>query len=178
MTWLSVPARHEEKKQLPPTLRVCHGDPEPSPCLISFEGGTEFLLLTSGRRGPSTLNRVQWGYVQTNTSLSEVFWCPRGYPAQNFLFGLLLRSWIWGLPKASHLPHFPHFSPRPICRSVSEDFCCINFGGFSRGFSWRIFLGTFSHKNEEKKSGEKIREKIRRPKNKNPRKIRSAKTRP
>ena len=34
--------------------------------------------------------------------------------------------------------------PRPFCRNVSEDFCCINFGGFSRGFSWRIFLGTFS----------------------------------
>ena len=60
--------------------------------------------------------------------------------------------------------------PRPFCRNVSEDFCCINFGGFLRGFSW----GTFSHKNEEKKSGEKIR----RPENKNPRKIRSAKTRP
>ena len=26
-------------------------------------------------------------------------------------------------------------------------------------FSWRIFLGTVSHKNEEKKSGDKIREK-------------------
>ena len=68
--------------------------------------------------------------------------------------------------------------PRPICRNVLEDFRCIKFGGFSRGFSWRIFLGTFSHKNEEKKSGEKIREKIRRLKNKNPRKIRSAESRP
>ena len=55
--------------------------------------------------------------------------------------------------------------PWAICRNVLEDFCCINFGGFSRGFSWRIFLGTFSHKNEGKKSGEKIREKIRRLKN-------------
>ena len=36
----------------------------------------------------------------------------------------------------------------------------------------------FSHKNEEKKSGDKIRKKIRRPKNKNQRKIRSAKIRP
>ena len=49
---------------------------------------------------------------------------------------------------------------------MSEDVCCVNFGGFWRGFSWRIFLGTFSYKNEEKKSGEKIREKIRRPKKK------------
>ena len=68
--------------------------------------------------------------------------------------------------------------PWAICRNVLEDFCCINFGGFSRGFSWRIFLGTFSHKNEEKKSGEKIREKIRRLKNENPRKIHSAESRP
>ena len=53
------------------------------------------------------------------------------------------------------------FLPRPICRNALEGVCCINFGGFSLGFSWRIFLGTFSHKNERKKktSGEKIREK-------------------
>ena len=68
---------------------------------------------------------------------------------------------------------------QPICRSVSEDFCCINFGGFSRGdFPGGFFWALFPHKNEEKKSGEKIREKIRWPKNKNPRKIRSAKIRP
>ena len=69
------------------------------------------------------------------------------------------------------------FGPAPLQKCVG-DFCCIIFGGFCRGFSWRILLGTFSHKNEEKKSGEKIRGKIRRPKNKNPRKIRSAKSRP
>ena len=63
-------------------------------------------------------------------------------------------------------------------QKIVGDFCCIKFGGFCRGFSWRIFLGTFSHKNEEKKSGDKIRNKIRRLKNKNPRKIRSAKNRP
>ena len=59
-------------------------------------------------------------------------------------------------------------------------------GGFLLYKIWRIFpgifledfLGTFSHKNEEKKSGQKIREKIRRLKNKNPRKIRSAESRP
>ena len=70
-----------------------------------------------------------------------------------------------------------YFGLAPLQKCVG-DFCCIIFGGFCRGFSWKIFLGTFSHKNEEKKSGEKIREKIRRPKNKNPRKIRSAKIRP
>ena len=67
--------------------------------------------------------------------------------------------------------------PAPLQKCVGN-FCCINFGGFCRGFSWRIFLGTFSHKNEEKKSGDKICEKIRRPKNKNPRKIRSAENQP
>ena len=59
-------------------------------------------------------------------------------------------------------------------------------GGFLLYKFWRIFPGIFpedfsghfSHKNEEKKSGEKIREKIRRLKNKNPRKIRSAESRP
>ena len=71
--------------------------------------------------------------------------------------------------------------PRQICRNVSEDFCCIKFGGFSRGFSWRIFLDTFSHKNEEKnpvrKSAKKKKKKIQRLKNKNPRQIRSAESR-
>ena len=59
-------------------------------------------------------------------------------------------------------------------------------GGFLLYKFWRIFPGIFLedfsghffHKNEEKKSGEKIREKIRRLKNKNPRKIRSAESRP
>ena len=41
--------------------------------------------------------------------------------------------------------------PAPL-QKVVGDFCCISFGGFCRGFSWRIFLGTFSHKNEEQKS--------------------------
>ena len=67
--------------------------------------------------------------------------------------------------------------PAPL-QKVVGDFCCRSFGGFCRGFSWRIFLGTFSHKNKEKKSGDKIRENIRRLKNKHPRKIRSAKNRP
>ena len=69
--------------------------------------------------------------------------------------------------------------PGPSAEMCRGFLLWINFGRFSRGFSWRIFLGTFSHKNEEKKSGEKIREKkIRRLKNKNPRKIRSATDRP
>ena len=46
------------------------------------------------------------------------------------------------------------------------------------GIFRKDFSGHFSHKKEEKKSGDKIREKIRRPKDKNPRKIRSAKSDP
>ena len=49
--------------------------------------------------------------------------------------------------------------PAPLQKCV-RDFRCINFGGFCRGFSWRISLGTSSHENEEKNSGEKIRKKI------------------
>ena len=57
------------------------------------------------------------------------------------------------------------FWPGPsveMCRG----FCCINFGGFCRGFSWRIFLGTFSHKYEERKSATKSTKKTGGPKNK------------
>ena len=61
--------------------------------------------------------------------------------------------------------HDQFVAPANLQKCVG-DFCCANFGGFCRGFSWRIFLGTFSHKNEEKKSGDEIREKIRRPKKK------------
>ena len=39
--------------------------------------------------------------------------------------------------------------PAPLQKCVG-DFCCAKLGGFCRGFSWRIFLGTFPHKNEEK----------------------------
>ena len=49
--------------------------------------------------------------------------------------------------------------PWAICRNVLEDFCCINFGGFSRGFSWRIFLALFPtkmrRKNPARKSAKK-----------------------
>ena len=40
-----------------------------------------------------------------------------------------------------------------------EDFL-YKIGGFRRGFSWRMFLGTFSQKKEENKSGSNIRERI------------------
>ena len=55
--------------------------------------------------------------------------------------------------------------PWAICRYVLEDFCCINLGGFSRGFSEWIFLGTFfPHKNEEKNPARKSAEKSGGPK--------------
>ena len=59
----------------------------------------------------------------------------------------------------TQLHEFESLGPAPLQKCVG-DFCCVKFGGCCRGFSWRIFLGTFSHKNEEKNSGEKIREKI------------------
>ena len=74
--------------------------------------------------------------------------------------------------------NFPKLiGPAPVQKCVG-DFCGINFGGFCREFSWRIFWALFPTKMRENKSGDKIRKKIRRPKNKNPRKIRSAKIRP
>ena len=103
------------------------------------------------------------------------------------VWSILLVS-VWGEEKVMTIYDAGPLAAGPLCGLLTwagpsaemcvGDLCCINFGGFCRGFSWRIFLGTFSHKNEEKKSGEKIREKIRWLKNKNPRKIRSAKNRP
>ena len=37
------------------------------------------------------------------------------------------------------------FGPAPLQKCVGA-FCCKNVGGFCRGFSWRIFLGTFPTK--------------------------------
>ena len=53
--------------------------------------------------------------------------------------------------------------PAPPQKCVG-DFCCVNFGGFRRGFSWRIFLGTLSHKNEEKNPARKSAKKSGGPK--------------
>ena len=46
--------------------------------------------------------------------------------------------------------------PVPQQKEVVGDFCSTNFGGFCRGFSWRIFWALVSHKNVEKKSGDKM----------------------
>ena len=62
----------------------------------------------------------------------------------------------------------------PLQKCVG-DFLLYKFGRILPGIFLEDFSGHFSP--EEKKSGGKIREKIRRPKNKNPRKIRSAKNR-
>ena len=67
------------------------------------------------------------------------------------------------------LPKTLFFWPGPSAE-MCRGFLLYNFGGFCRGFSWRMFLGTFSPQNEEIKSGDKICEKIRRTKNKNPQK--------
>ena len=60
------------------------------------------------------------------------------------------------------------FWPSPSLQKCVGDFCCIRFGGFAGdflgGFFWALF---FPHKNEEKKSGERIHKRIRWLKNKN-----------
>ena len=80
----------------------------------------------------------------------------------------------WSSPW-SNLPHFSlrvatHSRKIAECSGIQGQFpsaemcrgflCCINFGGFCRGFSWRIFLGTFSptrmrRKNPARKSAKK-----------------------
>ena len=92
----------------------------------------------------------------------------------------VLHTWSWSKFPQENLLHMWscvvlwNFGPAPLPKYVGE-FCCINFGSFCRGFLSKIFRGTFSHKNVGKKSGDKIHKKIRRPKNKNPQKIRPAK---
>ena len=59
----------------------------------------------------------------------------------------------------------PLLGPAPLQECVG-DFCCVNFGGFAGDFpgGYLFFWALFPHKNEKKKnSGDKIREKIRRP---------------
>ena len=70
---------------------------------------------------------------------------------------------------AYHHPSHPPFVVPDTLQKCVGDFCCVNFGGFCRGFSWRIFLGTLSHKIEKKIRRQNPR-KIRRPKNQYPRK--------
>ena len=73
---------------------------------------------------------------------------------ENLLFGLSLSPYVRHLKLGQKVSESVGLAP---LQKIVGDFCCIKFGGFCRGFSWRIFLGTFSHKNEEKKSGDKIR---------------------
>ena len=49
--------------------------------------------------------------------------------------------------------------PRPICRNVLEDFCCINLedfpGDFPGGFFWALFPTKMRRKNPARKSAKK-----------------------
>ena len=68
---------------------------------------------------------------------------------------------------------------RPLCRNVLETFVVCVLEDFAADFpGGGFFWALFPYNNEENRTGDKIRKKIRRPKNKNPRKIRSAKNRP
>ena len=61
-----------------------------------------------------------------------------------------------------------------MCRGICVVYILEDFAGdFSGGFFWELFF----HKNEDKKSGDRIRKEIQWPQ-KNPRRIRSAKNRP
>ena len=77
-----------------------------------------------------------------------------------------------GLVQATTESSFPHLHllAQPVCRNAwgGGIFSLHKFGRICRGFSWRIFMGTFSHKNEEnirrqnprkKMSGPKIKKK-------------------
>ena len=88
-------------------------------------------------------------------------------------------GWVWTVLSKSEPPKRgqKNGAARNLSKSVEKLFAPANLqkcvGGFLLYEYWRIFSGIFledfsghfSHKNEEKKSGEKIREKIRRPKN-------------
>ena len=69
------------------------------------------------------------------------------------------------------------FLARPLRRSVSGIFVVQILEDFAGDFL-QDFSGHFPHKNEEKKSSDKICEKIQQSKSKNPRKICPAKNRP
>ena len=101
--------------------------------------------------------RGDWCRVQQECFPSANLWCCLhiifNYAAKGGGTGDGQRS-DWKLEKVG---------PAPLQKCVG-DFCCINFGGFCRGFSWRIFLGTFAHKNEEKKPATKSAKKSSGPK--------------
>ena len=66
--------------------------------------------------------------------------------SQNLQGAVALMVWWW--QQASKLrnlfgtPTRTYLGPAPLQKCVG-DFCCINFGGFCRGFSWRIISGHF-----------------------------------
>ena len=108
-------------------------------------------------------SRPQWSSLTPNLVAINLVVCIFCAEARFSPEGLNLKKTFLGLP--------------PLQKCV-RDFCCINFGGFCRELSWRIFLGTFSHNNEKIVRQQNPREKIRRLENKNPRRVRSAKNRP
>ena len=85
----------------------------------------------------------------------------------------LNRALKWGL--RVFVFKCPQLLARATLQKRVGDFCC-EFRGFLPGIFLENLSGHFFHRNEDKTSGDKIRQKIRRPKkNISPRKIRSAK---
>ena len=80
---------------------------------------------------------------------------------------LAFSSGVYGVSRYGDHMRFRPGPSAETCRGL----LLYKFWRILLGFSWRILSGhffPFSHKNEEKKSGNKIREKIRRPPTKNP----------
>ena len=113
-----------------------------------------------------------WGEVPSE----ETHTPPKGFRASKPFLGAL---WALNIKRqtAVYCDVLLSFGQRHLQTLAPSAEMCWGFllyklGRISGGFFWALFP-----QNEEKKSGGKIREKIRRPKNKNPRKIRSAKNR-
>ena len=111
--------------------------------------------------------KVHGTFVGISTCVTTL---PRAWTGRR---GLLRKgSFLWR--KISAVTNLWPGRSAEMCRG----FLLYKFWRILPGIFLEDFSGHFSHKNEEKKSGNKIREKDRRPKNRNPRKIRSAENRP
>ena len=157
------------------TLYPSHGQ-KPKPWFLVF--GSVSLPFSAGFQGKSGFSFGKSGF-----SFWFQFWPGRrgwGIFASFEFLGSPLRggvSWEKIFGKAlSRIATYALNSEKnpwagPPLQKCVGDFCCINFGGFCRGFSWRIFLGTFSHKNEKKSPKKKSAKKSVLPKTdpKNPR---------
>ena len=145
-------------KKLQYSSNLCHSTPPICNAVSSW-----LLKIDEERETPQctfnlycgTLPMPPWGfrkvpdYRSEYHSLSRAVPLKEGTPHSFFLLCFKINAILGEVSQISCL-----LGTAPLQKCVG-DFCCISFGGFCRGFSWRIFEGTFSHKNEEKKSATK-----------------------